>query len=164
LFLDRAGQPTYHDVATICGDSIAAEWLETPACPSPEGGPPGPPCTGVYIHFVRQMERVDHEIVKLDITIDATIEGEQIVIDASDPLPDERIVRIEALINETPIVCDDKREIPCIIPLYPTPAEGKTLTVCFSIHFFGSRGESRRLCHPLGFPVLFQYPLFRIEG
>ena len=41
---------------------------------------------------------------------------------------DEHITRIEALINETPVVCDDKNEIPCIIPIYPTPAEGKTLT------------------------------------
>lgn len=75
---------------------------------------------GMVIHYLtsRSVQRdVEITLPEIKITLDQIRKGKQfyLVIRASDPLPDEEIVQIEARLNDTPVVCEKS---PCAIPLY----------------------------------------------
>lgn len=75
---------------------------------------------GMVIHYLtsRSVERdVEIKLPEIKITLDQTRKENQfyLIVRASDPLPGEDIVQIEARLDDTPVVCE---ESPCIIPLY----------------------------------------------
>lgn len=136
LFVDHEGVPTGEEVSAECGQDIFQEWQDTEPCKevNKKGGNFNK-CEGVYFLFIGS-EPGEREIV-IDLpppTVLVNLAGcilkppenickqlPTLVLTAEEPLPNEHITAIHAIMDGTTINCDAAT---CDIPLSPTPLQG----------------------------------------
>ncbi|HZD57518.1 MAG TPA: hypothetical protein VE136_12375 [Anaerolineales bacterium] len=136
LFVDHEGVPTGEDILAECGQDIFQEWEDTQPCKEVnEKGGNLNKCEGVYFLFIGSKPG-EREIV-IDLpppTVLVNLAGcilkppenicEQLptlVLSAEEPLPNEHITAIHAIMDGTAINCESAT---CDIPLSPTPLQG----------------------------------------
>jgi hypothetical protein len=136
LFVDHEGTPTDEEILDACGDEIFEEWKDTEPCEQVEAkNGKLARCEGVYLFFVGTQSGEREVVVDLPPpSVFVNLGGcnlmppenicpqlPTLVLTAEEPLPNEHITAIHALIDGRTIVCEAAT---CEIPLRPTPLEG----------------------------------------
>jgi hypothetical protein len=138
LFIVHQGPPTSAEVLKQCDEMVFEAWTSTPPCPRAELGRSTFSCSGLYLHPVgyRTGERtivVDLPPLSVILTLsDCTLippenkcpEPPKLLLTGVEPLPDEQVSAIYAIINGNTYTCE--AEV-CEIPLQSTPLDGTTV-------------------------------------
>lgn len=139
VFIDHESLPTANDIYLDCGESIYKEWMSTPACPGVSDGTGNvSQCMGFYLFYVgsgtaEKTIVIDlpppHVWVSLGGCEPASPENlcpqiPTLVLTAEEPLPNEYITAVHALVNGELVTCEGGV---CEIPLRATPLEGITV-------------------------------------
>jgi hypothetical protein len=135
IFVDHEGPPTADEVIRDCGVDIYQQWLKTPPCEPAAKGKPTTYCPGLYAYFASIEPGTVTTVVDLpppSVWID--IEGctlrppenfcsqlPNLVLTGEEPLPDEEIESVHAVVEGLKISCLGER---CIIPLRSTSLNG----------------------------------------
>jgi len=134
MFTDHEGWPTEEEIYNSCGASVHSEWLRTPACPQLEQGDPSL-CAGVYLLSIGSQPTektilVDLPPIQVWLTLSGCIptspenlcpEVPSLLLTGEEPLPNEHITAITALLNGQTYQCNT---VTCTLPLMATPIEG----------------------------------------
>jgi len=136
IFIDHEGLPSEDEVLANCGSGLLAAWRDTPPCNQIASGEGNTwSCHGLYLFFVSSQPKDKEVIVNLPtMTVYVTLEGcnpvppenrcdtlPSLMLTAVEPLPNERIMRIQGLQNGLPFACEANA---CAVPLKTTPIEG----------------------------------------
>lgn len=120
VIVDHEGTPTLGEVYRDCGERIYEEWLSQKPCITNLNGEA---CEGYYAHLIASRPAQKALATKLaPATAWISIEGCEpvvsqwtnicktvptLVITGWEPLPNERIIRVEGSYNGKPFVCDE---------------------------------------------------------
>jgi hypothetical protein len=132
IFLDHEGLPTIGDVSLNCGNELATNWQNTPACQDIQA------CSGYYVHLAASQPASREMIINMPpATVWLDMEGCSpvppenlctelpiLTLTAEEPLPEEHILAIQGTIDGVPFYCAGDR---CQILLLPTAIEGSTV-------------------------------------
>lgn len=133
IFVDHEGLPGGGEIYRDCGEELYAKWAATSACTGAETGDPAA-CGGYYLLYW-QSAPAQREVavalpppvvwISLDgCTTQATTHlcdsNATLVLSGEEPLPGERIDRLEGFINGQPFTCNPT----CQIELFPTGGRG----------------------------------------
>lgn len=135
IHIDHEGQPAPIEIFYHCGGDIYREWLNTSPCQNPSQSQ----CSGYYLHHTASVQRekkVTVELPKPEVTLELAdcppdennrvcSEIPNLVLKASEPLPNEKILRVQGTLGNNTFLC---QEPSCEIPLYLTSENGVTLT------------------------------------
>jgi hypothetical protein len=135
FYTDHEGLPTPAEVSINCGQTLATQWMRTPAC-SPKKNKTG--CTGLYLHLVSITPAQKEIQVELPgPTATVSLEGcnptppenycatiPALLVTGIEPLPEEEITSIEGLYVGIPFQCPGSQ---CLIPLQPTSTQGAVI-------------------------------------
>jgi hypothetical protein len=139
LFIDHPGLPTAEEIFEQCGQEVYEQWRLTPPCETAEeGGLATTGCTGLYLHEVAFRSGERTVVVSLPPpTVLLTLNGcdlsppqnlcpglPALVLTAEEPLPNERITAVHAILGGRPYTCEGAV---CEIPLEPTTPQGMIL-------------------------------------
>jgi hypothetical protein len=139
VLIDHTGLPTGPEILADCGNTVYDLWRTTPACVVSEDSTEAPQaCPGVYLFFInsRPAERtilVDLPAPTVWVTLADCIPSipenlcpniPSLLLTGEEPLPNEEIVAIHAVINDRRITCEGPT---CQVPLRPTFPEGITV-------------------------------------
>lgn len=132
LEIDHEGMPTLGEVYTDCGEDIYDTWVKQKPCLSGDTST----CEGYYVYLVNSFPAQREVTVKLPYPeAFVSIEGCDpvissnthlcasqpiLVITGHEPLPEERITRIEGTVNGFGFECDN----PCRLQLAETGEDG----------------------------------------
>lgn len=139
VFIDHEGLPTGDEIYTACGKDIYQIWASTPPCESLQlDGSNTRECSGLYLHMISS-EPAEKKIsvdlppavvwVDLSGCIPKRPENfceviPSLKLTGEEPLPNEEIIGIHAIINGTTISCEGSA---CDVPLRPTLLSGTTV-------------------------------------
>ncbi len=138
LFTDHEGLPESKEILKTCGSPVHAEWKNTPPCDLSKQNSDPASCLGVYL-FLVSSEPAEKTIqvdlpppaVWLELSGCTPTFPENICpqipslrLTGEEPLPNEQIIAIHAILNEQPFNCEGAI---CEIPLRPTLRTGMTL-------------------------------------
>jgi hypothetical protein len=137
VFTDQENWPTGTDILRDCGNTIYTEWKNTQVCTTAETSGPTS-CSGVYLHFIssepaKKEIEVELPAPQVWLTLGNCFPGRSdgfcatlptLVLTGEEPLPNERITFIHAVLNGKPYSCNGAS---CEITLSPTPLRGMTL-------------------------------------
>lgn len=135
VFADHEGPLTAEDVLRDCGVDIFEQWFNTPPCEEAAAGKPTTYCSGYYAYFVGYEPGTVTAVVDLPLpSVWIDISGcilrppqnfcaqlPNLVLTGEEPLPDEDIESIHAIIEGLKISCPGNK---CEIPLRSTPLSG----------------------------------------
>lgn len=136
IFLDHEGLPGGEEIFDQCGSEIFEEWEGTEPCKEvDEKRRDLGECEGVYLLFIGTQSGEREVVVDLPPpTVFVNLAGceleppanicEQLpilVLAAEEPLPNEQITDIQAVIDGRTVACEGAT---CEIPLQPTPFQG----------------------------------------
>jgi hypothetical protein len=138
LFINHEGLPTDGEILEECGQETYTTWKSTPPCIQAGEGKSTFNCLGYYAYFVGNRSGRQEIIVDLPLPeVWLTITGcdlkppenfcqqiPSLVLTGEEPLPNENITSIYALIDGVEYRCES--EI-CEIPLKPTPLGGSPI-------------------------------------
>lgn len=133
LVVDHEGLPRWGEVYRDCGEKIYDKWTKQPSCTNRTGEG----CKGYYLFLVSSepaSKQIPAELPAATAWLSlencnpvpsaATNVCEQLpvlVVSGQEPLPNERIIRVEGTLNNEPFACEGQA---CKIPLTPTPLTG----------------------------------------
>lgn len=136
VFVNHEDAPTGEEIFSKCGEEIFEEWKETEACEQ-VGQKKGKlsECHGVYLLFIGTQSGEREMVVDLPPpSVLVNLAGCQLappenicsqlptlVLTAEEPLPNENITAIHAVIDGRTVTCE---AAVCEIPLRPTPLQG----------------------------------------
>lgn len=137
VFTDHEGWPTGNEILRDCGNAVYSEWSNTTVCNTAETQGPAS-CSGVYLYMVssepaEKKIEVELPLPQVWLTVGNCSPGGEdgfcsniptIVLTGEEPLPNERITAINAILNGRSYTCNGAS---CEIPLSPTPMRGSTL-------------------------------------
>lgn len=135
IFADHQGPPTADDVIRDCGIEVYEQWLNTPPCEEAAASKETTYCPGLYAYFAGYEPGTITTVVDLPLpSVWIDIGGcnlrppqnfcpqrPNLVLTAEEPLPEEKIESIHALVEGLKISCQGDR---CEIPLRSTPLSG----------------------------------------
>jgi hypothetical protein len=139
VLIDHDGLPTGPEIFADCGNTVYDLWNATPSClVSEDPSAAAQECSGVYLFFVtnRPAEKtilVDLPPPSVWVTLaDCSPTANEnlcpnipsLLLTGEEPLPNEGIVAIYAVINNRKITCQGST---CLIPLQPTTQQGTTI-------------------------------------
>jgi len=118
FWLYDSGAPTASTVRAYCGAELSAAWYQTgPVSPGVEA-----PHAGYYLLLEKTAISTCSIPAHLPpVKFNYSISGNNLIIEAAEPLPDHQITRIEGRINDGPFECLDSR---CEILIIPTGPRG----------------------------------------
>ena len=116
------GPPTASEVRAFCGAELSTAWYQTgPISPAGEA-----PSSGYYVLLDKTAFLTCKTPSHLPpVKFNYSFSGNNLIIEASEPLPDQQITRIEARIGEGPIECLGDRCEVLIVPTGPRGVEVK---------------------------------------
>jgi hypothetical protein len=136
IFTDDEKLPTGQEVFKACGNAIYTQWVKTPPCSVAETSSDArTSCPGLYLH------NVGHRVQEKEFTVDLpqpmvwvdlancnpTVpenmcrELPMLLFRAEEPLPNERITGIHAIVDGESYTCESEM---CQVPLPPTSGRG----------------------------------------
>ncbi len=132
--IEHEGNPTNLEVLTQCGEEVYSEWLATSACQLDPGESPSA-CPGLYLFLAGSRAAEKKVIIELPVPViwlsligcSPTLEFNgcrdipTLVLEAEEPLPNERITTVHLVIDGAPLECTSSR---CELPLRPTSRNG----------------------------------------
>jgi hypothetical protein len=136
VLIDHDGLPTGPEILSDCGETIYKLWIATPACTASEdSSAAAQECSGVYMFYVsnRPAEKtilVDLPPPSVWVTLADCIPSvpdnlcpnvPSLLLTGEEPLPNEEIVAIHAVINNHKTTCQGST---CLVPLQPTTSQG----------------------------------------
>jgi hypothetical protein len=136
LFVEHEGPPTAEEVAQNCSAQVYQQWLDTEPCEKADQGREAvSTCLGLYFHQVGFRSGEQSVVVNLpppvvwlnisgcalDPPQNLCQELPSLILTGEEPLPNERITAIHAMIAGETFTCE--AEV-CEIPLQPTPLAG----------------------------------------
>ena len=139
LVVEHEGLPRGEEIAKTCGGTLYESWKATPPCAGAGKEPPvTSACAGMYLFLAgfRAVERtltIDLPMPSVWVTLancSPTPPGNlctvlpSLRLTGEEPLPNERIVAIHAVVDEIEHTCNAAM---CDIPLRPTTLEGMTI-------------------------------------
>jgi hypothetical protein len=133
VYIDHEGIPDLMEIFYQCGDDLYQRWIQTAPCSSSEKA--GQDCPGLYLHLANSAPRQKQVILELPeaeawIQVINCDEGQggylcdqppSLRIIAREPLPNEKILRVQGTLNGMPFACEGHT---CDVPLRPTPENG----------------------------------------
>ncbi len=135
LEIDHEGLPTWPEVYTDCGEDIYDTWVKQKPCLSADSST----CEGYYLFLVNSFPSQREVTVKLPYAeAFVSLEGCEplvssnthlceaqpiLVITGHEPLPEERIIRIEGTVDGTSFTCDN----PCRLQFGETSENGSLM-------------------------------------
>lgn len=136
IYTEDEGWPSGEKILAACGTAVYNQWKSTPACPAlEEDRANAPSCDGLYLYFVSSQpaeKTITVELPPLQVWV--TLSGctptspenlcpelPGLLLTGEEPLPNEHITAIHALLNGTPYSCE---AITCTLPLTVTPVDG----------------------------------------
>jgi len=147
LVVDHEGLPRWGEVYRDCGETIYNKWIKQPPCDNLTGEG----CKGYYLLPVSSepaSKQIPAELPAATAWLSlencnpvpsaATNVCEQLpvlVVRGQEPLPNERIIRVEGTLNKEPFACEGEV---CKIPLLPTEVSG----VPIEFWVYSSYGDS----------------------
>ena len=134
IFVDHEGEPTREEIRIQCGQKIFALWINSTPCLMAESDLPEK-CPGMYLHYIGSQEKnklleIELPVPRVWVELDdcVSVKGTEIcaelpslLIIAEEPLPNEKIEKIQGLINEVPFLCFSSI---CELPLQATGDQG----------------------------------------
>jgi len=132
LLIEHEGMPTGDEILTACGPKGLEAWAATSACKL------GANCSGVYMQEIGARSAEKQVEVELPLpSVELTLEGcnaenpqkectniPMLVFQASEPLPNESVIRIQGAINGQGFSCAGDN---CALALAPTDDKGDVL-------------------------------------
>ncbi len=127
--IEHEGTPTSDEILTACGEKLHDAWFNTEPCHNYGN------CTGMYLHLAKnkpgeRVVEVELPVSKVWLSISGcemeppenrctTLPNLHFV--GEEPLPNERIIRIQGAVNNEPFSCAGNE---CDVPLLPTGEQG----------------------------------------
>lgn len=138
IYVDHEGKPSQLEIYYQCGSDLYEEWLESEPCPSSTKSD-AHTCPGYYLFLADSAPREKDVTIKLpppEVTIKiahCSSDGNNqecpkiphLLIQATEPLPNEHITQIQGHLNNIPFVCQGST---CEVPLRPTTDRGVPLS------------------------------------
>ncbi len=135
---EKEGIPSLGEIYRDCGEAVYEAWSAQPPCPPEILEEDSASCPGYYIHLVETHPALKEVPVALPppmvwLTLDGCISDGTtnhcaappiLHLIGDEPLPGERILRIEGKFGKSSFSCEGER---CDISLSETKEEGKTL-------------------------------------
>jgi hypothetical protein len=152
VIVDHDGLPTSAEVLKSCGETLLAEWHDTPPCAKIiKGNPDTTQCSGLYLNQISIQSKTREILVELPSpTVGVNLQGctpappenqcsemPALLLSAEEPLPNEHITGIEGIFNEFPFVCEGST---CALPLNVTPEAGIDVEF-WAISSYGDQSE-----------------------
>lgn len=136
VIVEHEGQPTNDEILQDCGQVVYTEWQQTPACMlAPENQGDVSLCTGLYFMFVNS--RAVQNTIEVELpppSVEVSLSGcnpsfpenrcpviPNLLLTGIEPLPNERIIEVHAVINGIEYICYDSI---CDVPLDVTTNVG----------------------------------------
>lgn len=114
IIVDHDGEPTGTEIYYQCGDKIHKMWANSAGCSSLNGN-----CLGMYLYladFVKREKEIQVDLPTPNVWVnlkdcikvrnpEMCADLPTLEIKAEEPLPNERITRIQGLLNGVPFIC-----------------------------------------------------------
>jgi hypothetical protein len=134
ILVDHTGEPTAAEIYQQCGNKLSGQWLGTKPC-SKADSHANEACAGMYLHLVGADQKKKDIQVELPpakarielkdcITTrkkDVCVDIPSLLITAEEPLPNEKIIKIQGTLNALPFICYGNS---CEVTLRKTDASG----------------------------------------
>jgi hypothetical protein len=153
IFTDHENLPSGQEILKACGNDVYTQWVKTPPCGiAGKGDDEITSCPGFYLH------NVGHRVIDQVITVDLPTpkvwidlancypflpenlcrEQPFLLLTGEEPLPNERIITIHAILDGVSYTCDGET---CQIPLQPTTGRGVEVVFWADSSFGDSSNE-----------------------
>lgn len=152
VIVEHEGMPTNDEILQDCGQNVYAEWQSTTACTfTPDEMGNVPLCPGLYFMFINSgAVQKSIEVELPPPSVEVSLSGcnpsfpenrcsviPNLLLTGIEPLPNERIIEIHAIVNGIEYICYDSI---CEVPLDVTPISGQEIQF-WAISSFGDSSE-----------------------
>jgi hypothetical protein len=149
--INHNGEPTDNEIRNSCGKNLLDELKNTPSCANGTKI-----CTGLYVHNVSSIpvhKKIEVQLSPPSVWLSLSgcdysenenycVGDPELVFTGEEPLPNERIIRIQGNLSASPFSCESGE---CSVKLSPTDAKGAPLT------FWGDSSFGDSTVHFTGF-------------
>lgn len=135
VFIEHEGYPTPEEIFDQCGEEVYDQWIATPPCEQAGQGKSTFDCDGFYLFL--NSSQVGEKTVLIDLpppSVWITLSGcspsppenicktqPKLLLTGEEPLPNEKIIRISAIVGENTYTCEGEV---CEIDIGPTYIDG----------------------------------------